>query len=89
LDHPRSAVLVVEVSDTTLAFDRGAKAADYAAAGIDDYWVVNLVDRQIEVYRNPTSRGYAPAKIYRAKDAVAILALPGRSIAVESFLGDV
>jgi Uma2 family endonuclease len=51
--HPRSAALVVEVSDSTLAFDRGRKAAVYARAGIADYWIVNLVERQLEVYRRP------------------------------------
>lgn len=43
-DHPTSALLVVEVSDTTLALDRGQKRRLYAAAGITDYWVLNLVD---------------------------------------------
>ncbi|MBI3726405.1 Uma2 family endonuclease, partial [bacterium] len=57
-DHPKTAVLVVEVSDTTLAKDRGAKLGDYAAAGIEDYWVVNLkaVPPVIEVYRKPKRR---------------------------------
>jgi Uma2 family endonuclease len=44
-DHPTTALLVVEVSDTSLAFDRGDKASLYAAAGIADYWIVNLNER--------------------------------------------
>jgi Uma2 family endonuclease len=52
-DHPSMALLVVEVSDTTLASDRSRKASLYARAGFVDYWIVNLVDHRLEVYRNP------------------------------------
>jgi Uma2 family endonuclease len=51
--HPTTAVLVIEVSDSTLAFDRTQKATMYACAGIPEYWVLNLNDRQLEVYRQP------------------------------------
>ena len=51
--HPTTAVLLVEVADSSLTHDRGVKAHRYARAGIADYWIVNLVDRQLEVYRNP------------------------------------
>ncbi len=51
--HPATALLVVEVSETTLAFDRETKSSLYAAAGIPEYWIVNLVDRRLEnVIRN-------------------------------------
>jgi Uma2 family endonuclease len=53
LQNPTSALLVVEASLTTLRYDRGRKAAPYARAGIQDYWIVNLVQRQLEVYRTP------------------------------------
>ena len=51
--HPTTAVLLVEVADSSLRHDRVVKAHRYALAGIADYWIVNLVDRQLEVYRNP------------------------------------
>ena len=51
--HPKSALLVVEVSDTTLRFDRRVKQGLYAKYDIRDYWIVNLIDRQVEVYRDP------------------------------------
>jgi len=51
--HPSTAFLVVEVSDTSLDFDRTIKASLYASAGIADYWIVNLIDRQLEVFRRP------------------------------------
>jgi len=50
---PTGAVLVVEVSQTTLRFDRATKAEIYAASGIEDYWIVNLAERQLEVRRRP------------------------------------
>ncbi len=52
--HPNSAELVVEVADTTLEFDRGRKAMLYARAGIPEYWILNVRDRQMEVHRQPT-----------------------------------
>jgi Uma2 family endonuclease len=50
--------LLVEVSDTTLSQDRGQKRSAYAKAGIPVYWIVKLVDRQVEVYFRPGKRGY-------------------------------
>ena len=54
---PTRPVLVVEVSQTSLAIDRTRKAAIYARAGIGDYWIVNLVDGVVEVYREPAPSG--------------------------------
>jgi Uma2 family endonuclease len=58
--HPERPVLIVEVSQSRLAFDRRQKASLYARAGIADYWVVNLVDRVLEVYREPVAAPAAP-----------------------------
>jgi len=58
--HPSLADLVVEVSESSLAFDRGHKGSVYARAGILDYWIVNLVDRVLEVYREPAPDAAAP-----------------------------
>jgi Uma2 family endonuclease len=60
--HPTQADarLVVEVSDTTLYFDRSAKASQYAEAGIPDYWILNLNDRTLEVHRDPGKLPGAP-----------------------------
>ncbi len=81
--HPTTALLVVEVSDTTLAFDRGPKAGLYARAGIPEYWIVNLNDRLLEVYRdpgplphNPSAYGYPSARSFGPSDAVVPLGLP-------------
>src|SRR5262249_32996457 len=67
--------LVVEVADTSLAQDRQEKGRLYARAGIACYWIVNLVDRQIEVYTDPTGPG--PSPVYRQRlDFVAADAVP-------------
>ena len=51
--HPSRPVLVVEVAESSLSFDRADKGGLYARAGIRDYWIVNLVDPLPEVYRDP------------------------------------
>ena len=51
--HPTSAVLVIEVADSSLGYDRRRKGSLYARAGIPEYWIVNLVDNRFEVYRDP------------------------------------
>lgn len=58
--HPITAVLVAEVSDTSLAYDRHEKASLYARAGIADYWIVNLVDAVVEVHRDPAPMADQP-----------------------------
>jgi Uma2 family endonuclease len=76
--HPggRDIALVVEIADTTLSFDRGQKAAIYAAAGIPEYWIVNLVDRQLETHRDPqTTASGAEYRIREVVDASGSVAL--------------
>ena len=58
--HPSRPALVVEVSESSLAFDRAHKGSLYARAALADYWIVNLVDRVLEVYRDPVRDLEAP-----------------------------
>jgi Uma2 family endonuclease len=95
-DHPTSAALVLEVSDSTLAFDRDVKASVYAAAGIPEYWIANLVHRQIEIHRDPGPMpetrfgfGYRSRTIARPGDLVSPLAQPGTRVSVAALLPDV
>jgi Uma2 family endonuclease len=62
---PKDILLIIEVADSSLEFDRGEKLGIYAEAGILDYWIVNLIDEQIEVYRNPVGRKYQDSSDYR------------------------
>jgi Uma2 family endonuclease len=91
--HPRRALLVVEVSDTTLRKDRKIKGHIYAHAGITDYWIVNLVDRQLEICRNPgpdpDRKGryrYAEVTIVPADGFASPLARPNARVAVADLL---
>jgi Uma2 family endonuclease len=65
--HPTIALLVVEVSDTTLAFDRRVKGPLFAKHGIADYWIANLTDGILEVYREPieTATGWTYRLVHR------------------------
>ncbi|MGH7222367.1 MAG: Uma2 family endonuclease [Gemmataceae bacterium] len=92
-DHPTTAVLIVEVSESTLAYDRSRKASLYARAGIADYWIVNLVDHQLEVRRDPQpdpsqpyGHSYASVTTLVPPAVVNPLAAPKVSLAVADLL---
>ncbi|HRJ41073.1 MAG: Uma2 family endonuclease [Caldilineaceae bacterium] len=82
--HPTTAALVVEVADSSVDYDRTDKASLYASAGVGDYWVVNLPQRRLEVFRSPipdTSQpfGYSHASrtIFAETEQVQPLAAAG------------
>jgi len=79
-------LLMIEVSDTTLAWDRGTKMPLYARHGVRESWIVNLRARRIEVYREPGEHGYASRSDHAPGEVVTPLALPGVSIAVSEVL---
>jgi Uma2 family endonuclease len=88
--HPSTALLVIEVADTSLEYDRTVKASLYASAGIPEYWVVNLVERRLEVYREPTSPApetsfnalYRSLRIYHREESISPLFAPDASVKV-------
>ncbi len=84
--HPGRALLVVEISEATLDYDRRRKGNLYARAGIDDYWIVNLIDRCVEVHREPGQEGYRSHRVVHAGDRLAPLAAPLVLIAVDDIL---
>lgn len=69
---PVEIALVIEVADSSLATDRDLKGRIYARAGIPVYWIVNLIDRVVEVYRDSTGPGPAPA--YRTREVFELSA---------------
>ena len=86
---PRQPVLIVEISDSRLSVDRRWKSEIYARAGIEDYWIVNLVMSAVHVYRDPgrlsppgRRTGYRSIETFRAPSAIAPLVLPDARIAV-------
>lgn len=91
--HPADPVLVVEVTLTTLTLDRRHKSSLYARAGRPEYWIVNLVDRVLEVRRDPAPSRTAPygwdyrvVEILRPGDDASPLAIPTARIAVADLL---
>jgi len=74
--EPDEILLLIEVAESSLAEDRGEKAQLYAEAGIADYWVVNLVDDCIEVFRSPRFSGYQSHEIRRGEEEIRPLAFP-------------
>jgi Uma2 family endonuclease len=80
--HPVSSevFLVVEVADTTLAFDLRVKVPLYARCGIDEAWVVDVNDRVVHVFREPSEDGYRVTFVARAGQSVECAALPGMPI---------
>ncbi len=69
-------LLVIEVAESSLSYDSGEKADLYAAAGIADYWVINLPDRLIEVRRDPHASHYDSLQTYRGDEEVRPAAVP-------------
>lgn len=91
--HPAQAALLVEVADSSLTFDREQKGSLYARAGAQDYWIVNLVDRVLEVHRDPAVDSTAPygwryrtSRTLGPPDTVVPLAFPAVRLAVGELL---
>jgi Uma2 family endonuclease len=78
----------VEVADRSLPSDRLTKSRIYASGAVDEYWIVNLRDRCIEVYRRaiPKERRFADVGIVRAGERPMLVAIPGVAIAVDELL---
>jgi Uma2 family endonuclease len=83
-EHPSRAVLIVEVAESSLYHDRKRKAGLYARAGIPEYWIENLVDWCLEVYRDPRGGEYRSRTVLRERDSVSPLSRPEASIPVVS-----
>lgn len=87
LAGPSEVLLVVEVADSSISYDRKAKARLYGSAGIADYWIVNLQARQIEVYREPRPNGYRTVTHYTPGETLSPLAFANLVLNVDEILG--
>jgi Uma2 family endonuclease len=70
---PADVAIVIEISDSTLTKDRGEKRVNFAKGGIRVYWIVNLIDRQVEVYTVPSSDGYSSCEIFKPGESVPVV----------------
>jgi Uma2 family endonuclease len=84
--QPEDVFLLVEVSDTTLAFDREEKLPAYGRAGIPEVWIVNLTNLTVEIYREPHFTGYGSKNILRAGDKACPAAFPDVAVDVAELL---
>ena len=86
--HPRDALLLFEIADTSLKHDRISKSRIYAAANIPEYWIVNLRELVVEVLRDPdpATALYRELRTVRAGDELELVALPGARVAVADLL---
>jgi Uma2 family endonuclease len=91
--HPSAPVLVVEIAETSLGLDRDHKSGLYARAGVADYWIVNLPEAMLEIYRQPAPNASPPFGWgYRSRErltsgaVIAPLAAPDRSVDVADLL---
>lgn len=83
---PEDILLITEVADSTLDYDRDIKSHIYGRAGIPETWVVNLRADCLEVFRNPGPQGYAQHTIYRRGDKISPVSLPDLEFAVADLL---
>ncbi len=82
--RPADALLVIEVANTSLGYDRGFKSLFYADLGISEYWVVDAVKRETHVHRNRTPEGWSSVRIGPADEALQPLNIPGVSLRLSS-----
>jgi Uma2 family endonuclease len=80
-------LLIIEVADSTMPFDRKVKHALYARALIPEYWIVNLIDNQIEVYRQPENGRYAQKLVVNYDGVVTAVAFPNTPFPVTDLIG--
>lgn len=86
--HPQAddVLLLVEVSDSTLRFDRNQKLRLYASHSILEYWIINLLDNCVEIYRQPHGDEYAQKNTLLTGDSVTLTSLPHITIQLSDIL---
>jgi Uma2 family endonuclease len=85
--HPSPAdiILIIEVADSLIKFDRDTKAPLYAAAGISEYWIVNLIDNHLEIYRQPSGSIYTSIQIVMPPQSINLPEFADISLNVSDF----
>ncbi len=81
-------LLLIEVAESSLAYDRGEKAELYASGGIQDYWLVNLIDQQVEVLRKPEGGQYHDLAVFSPGQEVRPLKFPELALPVSRLFSD-
>lgn len=84
--HPDQALLLVEVADSSFAQDRLTRAAIYAAAGVPEYWILNLLDDVVEVRRKPVAGVFTSRRVAGPREVLAPLSAPDAAVEVSALL---
>lgn len=84
---PEHVFFVLEISDTSLAFDRKIKLARYAASGVPEVWIEDLKHDRLLVFRDPEGKSYKSSLTFRQGDSISPLAFPDAVFKVEQLLG--
>jgi Uma2 family endonuclease len=82
---PADVILVIEVADSTIKFDRETKAPLYAAAGISEYWIVNLIDDRLEIYSQPEGNIYTSVQIVTPPRSINLPNFPDIVLKIDDF----
>ena len=83
---PADVLLLIEVSDTTIDYDRNDKLSAYARAGIREVWIVTRQDRRIEAYTEPTDGGYSNVRYAGRGEGIAPVSFPDVTVAIDSVI---
>jgi Uma2 family endonuclease len=81
-EHPATAHLVVEVAASSLRKDRVIKAPLYASSRVTEYWIVNVLERNVEVFRDPDGRDYRTKTVHELGERLTLVAFPDVGVAV-------
>lgn len=83
---PDDVLLLIEVSDSTLEFDRNQKLPAYARAGVPEVWIIDLNAGAVEVYRDPHFLGFESKSVFRSREVARPMAFPDVDVAVADLL---
>jgi Uma2 family endonuclease len=83
---PEDVILQIEVADSTLTYDREQKLPIYGRAGIAEVWIVNLLEKTIEIHREPHFSGYGYQRVVRSSDKASPAAFPDSEISAAELL---
>lgn len=84
---PEDILLLIEVADTSIGFDRRKKIPLYARSGVPDFWLIDLIKSTIEIYREPSTSGFRDIRKLRSGDRISPLAFPDLELNVSDILG--
>lgn len=87
LPRPEDVLVVVEVADTSLDYDRSVKIPAYAKAGIQEAWLVDITTDHVEVYRDPASEGYRGFRRVSSGEELTLLAFPDLRLPTSAIVG--